>query len=107
MAAVKVTPAGRFGLGTLVRPWTGRVSTTLTIRASWVPCSRPPSCRCPTLPAVIEETPSVFVMPRVAWALRLSVSVAVTVEASAAVAVAEFTYVLPVAPEGTVRRASP
>ena len=40
------------------------------------------------VPAVTEVTPSVLVMPRVAWAVRLSESVAVTVEASEAEAVA-------------------
>jgi hypothetical protein len=31
---LKVTPAGRFGLVMLVRPWVGRVSTTLRLEAS-------------------------------------------------------------------------
>ena len=43
------------------------------------------------VPAVTEVTPSVLVMARVAWAVRVSVSVAVTVEASVAEAVAVFT----------------
>ena len=34
VAAVKVTPAGRFGLEMLVKPWVGRVSTTLRLVAS-------------------------------------------------------------------------
>ena len=34
VAAVKVTPAGRFGLVMLVKPWLGRVSTTLRFEAS-------------------------------------------------------------------------
>ena len=34
LAAVKVTPAGRFGLEMLLRPWLGRVSTTLRLVAS-------------------------------------------------------------------------
>ena len=34
VAAVKVTPAGRLGLEMLVRPWVGRVSTTLRFWAS-------------------------------------------------------------------------
>ena len=34
VAALKVTPAGRFGLEMLVKPWVGRVSTTLRFEAS-------------------------------------------------------------------------
>ena len=34
VAELKVTPDGRFGLETLVRPWAGRVSTTLRLEAS-------------------------------------------------------------------------
>src|SRR5580704_883297 len=34
VAELKVTPAGRFGLEMLVRPWVGRVSTTLRLEAS-------------------------------------------------------------------------
>ena len=33
VAEVKVTPAGRLGLEMLVRPWVGRVSTTLRLVA--------------------------------------------------------------------------
>ncbi len=33
VADVKVTPAGRLGLEMLVRPWVGRVSTTLRLVA--------------------------------------------------------------------------
>ena len=34
VAALKLTPAGRFGLERLVKPWVGRVSATLTLEAS-------------------------------------------------------------------------
>ena len=34
LAAVKVTPEGRFGLEMLLKPWLGRVSTTLRFEAS-------------------------------------------------------------------------
>ena len=37
VAEVKVTPDGRFGLVMLVRPWVGRVSTTLRLVASTGP----------------------------------------------------------------------
>ena len=37
LAAVKVTPAGGFGLETPVKPWAGRVSTTLRLEASLGP----------------------------------------------------------------------
>ena len=42
------------------------------------------------MPATIELTPSVFVMVRLAWVLRVSVSVALTVVASVAAAVTVF-----------------
>src|SRR5580700_6151815 len=53
---------------------------------------------------VTEDPPSlsVFVIVRVAREVKVSESVAVTVEASEALAEAVFTYVAPVAPEGTV-----
>jgi hypothetical protein len=53
---------------------------------------------------VTDEPPSlsVLVTARLAWELRVSVSVALTVGASVAEAAAVFTYVKPVAPEGTV-----
>ena len=34
MPELKVTPAGRLGLVMPVKPWVGRVSTTLTLAAS-------------------------------------------------------------------------
>ena len=37
VAEVKVTPAGRFGLVILERPWVGRVSATLRLVASLGP----------------------------------------------------------------------
>ena len=45
------------------------------------------------MPATTEDTPSVFVMDKVAWASSRSVSVALTVAASVAPAVAVFSRV--------------
>ena len=75
----------------LVRPWVGRVSTTLRLEASEGPVLETTTCRCRLVPADTDVTPSVLVMARVAWVVRVSVSVAVTVEASVAEAVALFT----------------
>jgi hypothetical protein len=88
VAEVKVTPEGRFGLETPVKPWAGRVSATLRLAASEGPELETTIVYVSDVPAVTEVTPSVLVIPRVARGLRLSESVAVTVEASEALAVA-------------------
>ena len=63
-ADVKVTPAGRFGLGTLMRPWAGRLSTTATFWASTGPGVRDDHRIGVGAPAMTELTPSVFEMAR-------------------------------------------
>jgi hypothetical protein len=73
---LKVTPDGRFGLVMLVKPWVGRVSTTLRLEASLGPVFVTTTCRCRPCRPRWKDTPSVLVMARVAWAFRVSVSVA-------------------------------